>query len=149
MVLHIVCRFVKWLRDLDPIFCWLISLDAEICCCSVLKFPQSVLWKSSYCQMWYLRILCEDNTKEGRCKKDRAGSALIADRDLENIMTFVFSGFSFILHLAHHLASLSRSRCRYSAAKLIFLLTAHWRKLRLVSLVVTWIWHVIDIDKEK
>ena len=41
-------------------------------------------------------------------------------------MTFVFSGFSFILHLAHHLASLSRSRCRYSAAKSIFLLTAHW-----------------------
>ena len=24
-------------------------------------------------------------------------------------MSFVFSGFSFILHLAHHLASLSRS----------------------------------------
>ena len=63
-------------------------------------------------------------------------------------MTFVFSGFSFILHLAHHLASLSRSRCRYSAAKSIFLLTAHWLagvicKLRLVCLVV------IDIDKEK
>ena len=32
-------------------------------------------------------------------------------------MTFIFSGFSFILHLAHHLASLSRSLCRYSAAK--------------------------------
>ena len=32
-------------------------------------------------------------------------------------MTFVLSGFSFILHLAHHLASLSRSLCRYSAAK--------------------------------
>ena len=31
-------------------------------------------------------------------------------------MTFVFSGFSFILHLAHHLASLSRSLCKYSAA---------------------------------
>ena len=41
-------------------------------------------------------------------------------------MTFVFSGFSFILHLAHHLASLSRSLCKYSAAKLMFLLTAHW-----------------------
>ena len=45
---------------------------------------------------------------------------------LENIMTFVFSGFSFILHLAHHFASLSRTLCRYSAAKSIFLLTAHW-----------------------
>ena len=67
--------------------------------------------------------------KEGRRSslyKDRAGSAVIADRDLENIMTFVFSGFSFILHLAQHLSSLSRSRCRYSAAKSIFLLTAHW-----------------------
>ena len=41
--------------------------------------------------------------------KDRAGFALIAVWDLENIMTFVFSGFSFILPLAHHLASLSRS----------------------------------------
>ena len=58
--------------------------------------------------------------------RDKAGSALIANRDLENIMTFVFSGFSFILHLAHHLASLSRSLCKYSAAKLMFLLTAHW-----------------------
>ena len=42
-------------------------------------------------------------------------------------MTFVVSGFNFILHLAHHLASLSRSLCRYSAAKSIFLLIAHWR----------------------
>ena len=58
--------------------------------------------------------------------KDKAGSALIADQDSENIMTFVFSGFSFILHLAHHFASLSRSLCRYSAAESIFLLTAHW-----------------------
>ena len=41
-------------------------------------------------------------------------------------MTFVFSGFSFILHLAHHLASLSGSLCKYSAAKSMFLLTAHW-----------------------
>ena len=41
-------------------------------------------------------------------------------------MTFVFSGFSFILHLAHHLASLFRSLCKYSAAKSMFSLTAHW-----------------------
>ena len=56
----------------------------------------------------------------------KAGFALIAVWDLENIMTLVFSGYSFILHLAHHLASMSRSLCRYSAAKSIFLLTAHW-----------------------
>ena len=41
-------------------------------------------------------------------------------------MTFVFSGFSFILYMTQHLASLSRSSCKYSAAKSIFLLTAHW-----------------------
>ena len=58
---------------------------------------------------------------------DKAGSALIAVGDLENIMTFVFSVFSFILHLARHLASLSRSLCKYSAAKSMLLLTAHWR----------------------
>ena len=58
--------------------------------------------------------------------KDRAGFALIAVWDFENIMTLVFSGGSFILHLAHHLASLSRSLCKYSAAKSIFLITAHW-----------------------
>ena len=56
----------------------------------------------------------------------KAGSLLIAVWDLENIITLVFSGFNFILDLAHHLASLSRSLCRYSAAKSIFLLTAHW-----------------------
>ena len=72
--------------------------------------------------------LCEGSTKEGRCIKIKASSALIAVGDLENIMTLVFSGFSFILHLAHHLASLSRSLCRYSAAKSIFLLTTHWPK---------------------
>ena len=41
-------------------------------------------------------------------------------------MTFVFSGFSFILHLVHPFASLSRSLCKHSTAKSIFLLTAHW-----------------------
>ena len=41
-------------------------------------------------------------------------------------MNSVSSGFSFILHLAHHLASLSRSLCRYSATKSIVLLTAYW-----------------------
>ena len=36
--------------------------------------------------------------KEGRRIGDKPGSTLIAVWDLENIMTFVFSGFSFILH---------------------------------------------------
>ena len=67
-------------------------------------------------------------------------------------MTFVFSGFSFILHLAYYLASLSRSFCRYSAANLIFLLMAHWpassANCDLLVLMVTTIWHVIDTDKK-
>ena len=40
---HNVCRFVKWLWDLDPIFCLPISLSGEIFSCSVLKFSQNVL----------------------------------------------------------------------------------------------------------
>ena len=36
-------------------------------------------------------------------------------------MTLAFSGFNFILHLAHQLASLSRSLCRYFAAALMSL----------------------------
>ena len=43
LVLHIVCRFAKWLRDLDPTFCRPIFLNDEIFGCSVLKFSQSVL----------------------------------------------------------------------------------------------------------
>ena len=61
--------------------------------------------------------------------KDKAGSALIAFVDLENIVTLVFSGFSFILHLAHHLARLSRSFYKYFAATSILLFTAHWPAL--------------------
>ena len=49
-------------------------------------------------------------------KKDKAGSTLIAVWELNNILTFVFLGFSFIVHLAHHLPSLSRSHCKYSTA---------------------------------
>ena len=40
---------------------------------------------------------------------------------------FFFSGFGIILHLVHHLASLSRSFCKCFAAKSIFLLTAMGR----------------------
>ena len=35
-------------------------------------------------------------------------------------MTFVFSGFSFIIHLADHLASFSRSFCSYYTAKFLY-----------------------------
>ena len=55
-------------------------------------------------------------------------------------MTFVFSGFSFILHLAHHLASLPRSLCRYSAAKPIILLTAHWPASSANCDLLVWWW---------
>ena len=55
-------------------------------------------------------------------------------------MTFVFSEFSFILHLAHHLASLSRSFCRYSAAKSIFLLMAHWPASSANCDLLVWWW---------
>ena len=79
-------------------------------------------------------------------RKDKEGSALNADQDLENIMTFVFSGFSFILHLAHHLARLSRSPCKYSTAKSISLLTAHWPASFANCLVVGRLWHIVDID---
>ena len=85
-----------------------------------------------------LRILV--NKKWGSPYKDKAGPALIVDWDLENIMTFVFSGFSFILYLAHHLASLSRSLCRYSAAKSIFLLTAPWPASSANCDLLVWSW---------
>ena len=40
-------------------------------------------------------------------------------------MTLVFSGLSFILHLAHHFASFHRSFCKSFAAACTFLLAAH------------------------
>ena len=40
-------------------------------------------------------------------------------------MTLVFSGLSFILHLAHHFASFRRSFCKSFAAMYTFLLAAH------------------------
>ena len=41
------------------------------------------------------------------------------------MMTLVFSGLSFILHLAHHFASFRRSFCKSFAAIRTFLLAAH------------------------
>ena len=45
--------------------------------------------------------------------------------DLENIVTLVFSGFSLILHFAHHIAKFRRSCCKYFAAKRMFKLKPH------------------------
>ena len=43
------------------------------------------------------------------------------------ILSLLFSlDLTLFENLAHHLASLSRSFCRYSAAKSILLLRAHW-----------------------
>ena len=40
-------------------------------------------------------------------------------------MTLIFSGLSFILHLAHHFASFRRSFCKRFAANCTFILAAH------------------------
>ena len=40
-------------------------------------------------------------------------------------MTLVFSGFSFILHLAYHFANFRRSLLKSFAANCTFLLAAH------------------------
>ena len=53
------------------------------------------------------------------------GCEVLVREDLENMMTLVFSGFSFIPHLAHHFASFRRSLCKSFAANCIFLLAAH------------------------
>ena len=66
-------------------------------------------------------------------------------------MTFVFSGFSFILNLAHHLASLPRYSADIPLLNRYFYsrpIGRHHLQIGLVSLVVSAIWHVIDIDKK-
>ena len=55
----------------------------------------------------------------------RLGSVFLASTDLENIITLVFSGFTLILHLAHHIAKFRRSCCKSFAAKHTFKLKAH------------------------
>ena len=85
--------------------------------------------------------------------KDKAGSALIAFVDLENIMTLVFSGFSFISPFGTPPCQvievlLQIFRCYVNTFTHGPLAGVIW-KLRPVSLVVTRIWYVIDIDKEK
>ena len=66
-------------------------------------------------------------------------------------MTIVFSGFSFILHLTHHLevylgpsANIPLLNQYFTHGPLVGVIC----KLRLISLVLTGIWHVIDIDKK-
>ena len=53
------------------------------------------------------------------------GSEFLAREDLESMMTLVFAGLSFILHLAHHFASLRRSLHKRFAANCKFLLATH------------------------
>ena len=55
-------------------------------------------------------------------------------------MTLVFSEFNFILNLAHHLASLAMSLCRYSTAESIFLLTVHWPASSANYDLLVWWW---------
>ena len=45
--------------------------------------------------------------------------------DLENMITLVFSRFSLILRLAHHIAKFRRSCCKNFAEKRTFKLKAH------------------------
>ena len=49
----------------------------------------------------------------------------MASKDLEKIITLVFSGLSLILHLAHHAANFRRSCCKRFAANLTLRLKAH------------------------
>ena len=53
------------------------------------------------------------------------GSDFLARGNLENMMTLVFSGFSFILHLAHHFANFRKSLRKSFAANCTFLLAVH------------------------
>ena len=55
----------------------------------------------------------------------RLGSVFLASMDLENIIILVFSGFSLILHLAHHTTKFRRSCCKNFAAKRTFKLKIH------------------------
>ena len=48
------------------------------------------------------------------------GSEFLAREDLENMMTLVFSGLSFILHLAHHFASFRRPLLKRFAVSCTF-----------------------------
>ena len=50
------------------------------------------------------------------------GSEFLAREDLENMMTLVFSGLSFIIHLAQHFVSFRRSLRKMFAANCAFLL---------------------------
>ena len=53
------------------------------------------------------------------------GFEFLARDGLENMMTLVFSGLSFILYLADHFASFRRSLRKGFAANCTFLLAAH------------------------
>ena len=55
----------------------------------------------------------------------RTGSEFLARWDMENKITVVFSGFNFVLHLAHHFTNFRRSLRKSFAANCTFLLAVH------------------------
>ena len=68
------------------------------------------------------------------------------------MITWVFLGFSLILHLAHHIAKFRRSCCKKFAAKRTFELKAHcatssanWDRV----LFVVRCWKIVDVNQEK
>ena len=65
----------------------------------------------------------------------RLGSVFLSRTDLENTNTLVFSRFSLILHLAHHIAKFRRSCCKSLAVKHTFKLKAHCQRTGIVSFV--------------
>ena len=48
------------------------------------------------------------------------GSVFLTSLDLENMITLIFSGFSLILHLAHHIAKFRMPCCKTLAGKHTF-----------------------------
>ena len=121
---HIVCRLVIWWAGWVPIFCWPKTWFGDTWCCSVAGFLQSVFGKWILSRKWFLEISLEDRfwvshytTLEWVLNFWR--------EDLENMMTLVFSGLSFILHLAHHFANFCRSLRKSFAVNCTFLPEVH------------------------
>ena len=68
------------------------------------------------------------------------------------MITLVFSGFSLILHLAHHTAKVKRSCCKTFAAEHTFKLKAHcavsstnWNR----QLFVVRCWEAVDVNHKE
>ena len=72
--------------------------------------------------------------------------------DLENITTLVFSGFSLILRLAHHIAKFRRSCCKNFAVKCAFKLKAHCAvssQTRRENFVCVAVLVIVDVNQKK